>query len=91
MIQEGGSTPESRMAYGFQLIVSRTPTPQEMQVLLEGLSEDRARFASDSDAAKKLAAFGDSQVGEALDIKELAAYTLSANVLLNLDEFVTKE
>ena len=35
----------------------------------------------------KLIAFGDSKPNPALDVVELAAHTLTANVLLNLDEF----
>jgi hypothetical protein len=34
--------------------------------------------------------FGESKVDEKLDPVELAAWTMVANLLLNLDEFVTK-
>ncbi len=91
MMTEGGETPESRIAYGFRLVVSRNPTDEEMQVLVGGLGEDMTRFADSEEAARQLIGFGDANVGNGLDPKQLAAYLLTANVLLNLDEFVTKE
>ncbi|TVS17174.1 MAG: DUF1553 domain-containing protein [Planctomycetaceae bacterium] len=91
MIREGGKSPGERIAYGFQLALSRSPTPDESLVLLAGLEEDLARYAVDPQAAGKLVSFGEASVGNKLAQGELAAYTLTANVLLNLDEFITKE
>lgn len=91
MLTEGGESAESRIAFAFRLVVSRDPTADELQVLTHGISEDLVRYAGDVEGAKQLIGFGDSDLGEGLDAKELAAYTLTANVLLNLDEFVTKE
>ena len=88
---DGGDSVESRIAHGFQLVVSRNPTTTEMRVLADGLRADLARFRSDQEAAKKLIAFGDSKADSDITPEELAAYTLTANILLNLDEFVTKE
>ena len=42
-------------------------------------------------AAKALLAVGDSKPDPKLDPTELAAYTLTAGVILNLDETITKE
>ena len=50
----------------------------------------RARFAKDVDAAKKLIAFGESKADLKLAPADLAAWTLVANLLLNLDEVVNK-
>ena len=46
---------------------------------------------SERAAAEKLLAVGDTKRNEALDVSELAAYTMVANLILNLDETVTKE
>lgn len=91
MINEGGDTPESRITFAFRATLTRDPTKDEVEILAEGLADDLARFSKDETAAKALVAFGDSPVGRELPLNKLAAYTLTANVILNLDEFVTKE
>ncbi|MDX1928862.1 MAG: DUF1553 domain-containing protein, partial [Pirellulaceae bacterium] len=91
MISEGGQTAEQRLAYGFRLALARNPSNSEMQVLLSGLDADMQRFASGPNDASGLLAFGDSKPAAEIPPTELAAYTLTANVILNLDEFVTRE
>ncbi len=91
MISEGGRTAEQRLAYGFRLALARNPTNAEMQVLVSGLDADMQRFASGPSDASGLLAFGDSKSAAEIPPIELAAYTLTANVILNLDEFVTRE
>jgi hypothetical protein len=54
------------------------------------LGEFRARYATNPEAAAKLIAVGESPVPQDLPASELAAYTLVANLLLNLDETVTR-
>ena len=91
MLKEGGQSTEQRIEYGFRLTVGRRPTVAELKVLSEGLAKDLQRFAADEMAAKKLANVGEAKANAELSPTEIAAYTLTANVLLNLDEFVTKE
>ena len=50
-----------------------------------------AEFQANKDAAVKLLSVGESKRNESLDIAELAAYTMTCNLILNLDEVVTKE
>jgi hypothetical protein len=91
MILEGGSTPEERLAWAFRRATSRAPKPEELRVLAEGLSNRLARYRNAPDAAQELIAFGTSRPDAKVDPAELAAYTLTANVLLNLDEVITRE
>ena len=91
MLTEGGSTPAERLTRGFQFATSRRPTTDELKILTEGLAADLSRLQQDRDAATKLITFGDSKPPANLDPAELAAYTLTANILLNLDEVVTRE
>jgi hypothetical protein len=77
-------TDRVRVAGLFRRFVARLPTDSETGALLGFLNEQRKAFASDPAAAKKLA--GDGQG----DAAERAAWTATARVLLNLDEFVTK-
>jgi hypothetical protein len=91
MLTEGGSTPESRIAYAFRRTLGRRPTPVESKVLADGLRKRLVRYRATPEVAEKLLAIGDTPRDKQLNAPELAAYTLTASVLLNLDETVTKE
>jgi mono/diheme cytochrome c family protein len=86
MMGDGGAGDEERAAYGLRLCLSRTPEKGEVAKLTALYREQLAHFQDDSDAARKL-------VGEKRSAEEaapLAAWTVVANVLLNLDELITK-
>lgn len=91
MLSEGGSTHQERLVYGFRSATGRRPTERELQILVKGLEQDLAHFQQHVAAAQQLIAVGDSKADAALPVSELAAYSLTANVLLNLDECVTRE
>jgi hypothetical protein len=74
---------EQRAAYAFRLCTARRPLPAELRPILAFHEQQLARFRSDAKAAAAVA--GSS--GDA----ELAAWTAVANVLLNLDETLTKQ
>jgi len=91
MIAEGGATPEERIAWAFKRVTLRPPTPDEVQVLATGLNKRLARYGTKTDDAQKLVSLGASKPDAKATPAELAAYTTTANVLLNLDEVVTRE
>ncbi len=90
MMLEGGATTPERIAYGFQLVTARKPSDGELQILVRGWQDDFAFYQSDRQAAEQLVKHGDS-ASNVNDIAELAAYMIVGNVLLNLDECVTRE
>jgi hypothetical protein len=90
MLHEGGDCDEARLRYGFELATARKPTDRECGVLSESLAAQRARYSSDAEAAKKVISVGESPVPTDVAAGDLAAYTMVANLLLNLDEVVTK-
>jgi hypothetical protein len=91
MLTEGGSTPQARIAYAYRRALGRRPTPTETHILVAGLQRRLAKYRADPDAAMKLVSVGDTPRDPQLDVPELAAYTLTASILLNLDETITKE
>ena len=91
MIQKGGSSPNDRLRLGTQRVLGRVPTASEQEVLLSGLTEDLRRFQQHPTRAEQLVRVGDAPLPANVPVEELAAYTLLANVLFNLDEFVTRE
>lgn len=76
---EGGSTLRDRVGYAYQLVASRAPKPAETDRMLGWLETETAYFRAHPAEAEKVA--GDA---------ESAAWTMLANVLLNLDEAVTR-
>jgi hypothetical protein len=91
VLTAGGQTPEQRLTLMFRLLTARTPRPVELKILQANLGQHRMRYRADRQAAMKLVRVGESKSDEGLDVAELAAYTAVANLILNLDETITKE
>ena len=88
------STPASDRAgitIAFRRAVAREPSDSEAQTLLRLLSAERIRFQQDRAAAEALLSVGEWPVPAELNRSELAAWTVLANVLLNLDEALSRE
>ncbi|MBA4188018.1 MAG: hypothetical protein C0467_08365 [Planctomycetaceae bacterium] len=83
--------PDERLTLAFRRVAGRRPTSKEIDVLRRNLEFQITEFRDNPAAAKKLLAIGDTKPDEKLDQAELAAYTTVCNLLLNLDEVVTKE
>jgi hypothetical protein len=81
---------KDRAAYGFKLCVARTPDARELDVLVRLYEENREKYRQDPAAAQAMAKNGAKELPKDVDAAELAAWTVIANVLLNLDETVTK-
>ena len=90
LLLEGGTTPAERIAHGYQLVVSRAPRPDELALVSRLLESQWAEFRADPEAAAGLLTVGESAADPRLDPCELAAWTIVAGILLNLDETVTK-
>jgi hypothetical protein len=91
MILEGGVQPEQRLSRGFLMALGREPDGRELRILLDGFNADLKKFKEDPTAATKLIQIGESKNAANADEAELAAYILAANIMFNLDEFVTRE
>jgi hypothetical protein len=91
MMNEGGSTPADRIAYGFRLAAARPPSERKSAVLRYSFQHYLDRYQTNPEGARKLVSVGESKLDEKLNVSELAAYTTVASLILNLDETVTKE
>jgi hypothetical protein len=83
--------PRDPVAHAFKIVTLRDPRPDENEILTQGLREYLAHFRANPDAAKSLTTIGTAPAPKDLDPIELAAHTTLANVLLNLDEVITRE
>jgi Protein of unknown function (DUF1553)/Protein of unknown function (DUF1549)/Concanavalin A-like lectin/glucanases superfamily/Planctomycete cytochrome C len=91
MMSEGGEEAVDRIAWAFRLATSRWPDEKENQVLLANHHSQSAHFRSHPKEAKKLLAVGERRNSSKFDPVELAAYTATASLILNLDEVITKQ
>jgi ribosomal protein L20 len=90
IMKEGGSTPTERATFAFRWVTSRKPKPQELEVLLAQYSQHLANYRQAPEAAKKLLETGEAPLDAHLDPIEQATWTMLANLLLNLNETVTR-
>jgi uncharacterized protein DUF1553/uncharacterized protein DUF1549/cytochrome c/F5/8 type C domain-containing protein len=89
-IAQSASTPAEKVRFGFRACLSRQPTDGELQRLVALYTKAFDEFAKKPDEAKKMATDPIGTVPEGADMKELAAWTVVGNVLLNLDEMLMK-
>jgi hypothetical protein len=89
-MKEGGPSAQERAVFAFRLATARKPKDAELAVLLDIYRTNLATYQGDKEAAGKLIAVGESKRDEKLDPSELAAWTMVGNLILNLDETVTK-
>lgn len=87
---EGGQGDGQRASYAFRIVTARLPTDGELKVLLDIYRSSLKKYRSDYQASEQLLQVGESDRNRELDSAELAAWSIVANLLLNLDETVTK-
>ncbi len=90
IVREEGDSPEDRLRHAVRLCLVREPSEAERDRLSALLNEALVAFESDDEAALAMATdpIGPLPGGESA--VELAAWTVVANVLLNLDEIFLK-
>ena len=91
MMVEGGAVPGQRLQWAFQVVLARVPSEAEQAVLLARFRKVLGYYGEHEKEATQLISVGESTVPKGLDRAELAAYTVLASLLLNLDETVMRE
>ncbi len=84
-------TAEQRLETAFRRATSRRPSGSELEVLTQSLRQNLEYFRREPEQAKALIEFGEYPRSERVELAELAAYTAVCNLLLNLDEVVTRQ
>lgn len=90
MMLDGGKTPEDRIAFGLKLAAAE-PNEKTVAILRRGYDDYRASFLANPENAEELLATGESRRDKSLPFIDLAAYTMVASTILNLDQTITKE
>jgi hypothetical protein len=76
--------PKDRLRHAYELCLGRLPSPKEEERLTGFLARQRAAFETAPQEVKLITQGDQANV-------ELAAWTMVGRVLLNLDEFITRE
>jgi len=90
ILSSPGRDLHERVAYAFRLCLARTPTQKEADRLAALYQREVANFDEHPIAAANMATSESAAAPSSMRVSELAAWTVVANVLLNLDEMITK-
>ncbi|MFT5303205.1 MAG: hypothetical protein ACI814_004024, partial [Mariniblastus sp.] len=75
----------------FTIALGRQPMDNEAKLLATTWADHSAEFKNQPEAAKGLVAIGEIPADlEKFEAQELASWTMIANLIMNMDEFVTK-
>jgi hypothetical protein len=89
-LKQGGQSDQSRFEFLSQRLLARSFTPEEAAVVRSSLDDLSAYYQAHAADATALVAVGESKADPAIDPRTLAAWTMLANQLLNLDEVLNK-
>ena len=83
---------KTRVAFAMRTCLSRAPKADEVERLAKLFEGELAYYSKQPGDAEKMATseLGKPAPGNGMNIPELAAWTVVSNVLLNLDEMITK-
>ncbi|MFO0969412.1 MAG: DUF1553 domain-containing protein, partial [Gemmataceae bacterium] len=90
MLTEGGPTLGDKASHGFRLCLTRPPSEKEVERLVDLYQAARKKFAAAPKEALKMATDPLGPLPGRMDAVDAAGWTVVANVLLNLDEFLAK-
>jgi hypothetical protein len=90
VIRQAGPDPAQRIRMMSEILLAHDATPQMTSVLEGSLEKMRKHYTADPKAAKALIAVGESKSDASIPAPELAAWTMVASEMLNLDETITK-
>jgi Protein of unknown function (DUF1553)/Protein of unknown function (DUF1549)/Concanavalin A-like lectin/glucanases superfamily/Planctomycete cytochrome C len=87
---KAGDQDDARLDFMARRLLCRPMRLEEAKIVLAGFNELLAFYRSHADDAAKLLAVGETKVDPKLDASTLAAWTMVANELMNLDEVLNK-
>ncbi len=90
IVREGGADTDARLRFALKLCLARPPADAQVQALASLYENELATYLADEPGALKLATEPIGPLPENASAPELAAWTVVANVLLNLDGVLTK-
>jgi hypothetical protein len=89
-LQHCGSNPDRRIDFIARRLIARPFRPEELAIVQTSLARLTAYYQSHSEQAERLIKVGESLADPTIEPATLAAWTMLANELMNLDEFLNK-
>jgi hypothetical protein len=89
-LAEGGASTDERITWLYRTVVSRRPLADEIALVKTALDKQRAIYQADPAAAERAITVGESKPKNIAPPAETAAWTMIANLVLNLDETVNR-
>ncbi|MBV9124400.1 MAG: PSD1 domain-containing protein [Planctomycetes bacterium] len=90
IVREGGQTTDERVGFGLRLCLVRPPRPEQVKLLTDLFQREREHYRQDPKGARAMATDPLGPLPSGMKADDLAAWTVVANVLLNLDGVLTK-
>ena len=89
VLTESKGTDRQRAAWALENATLQKPTSKQIDAVVALLTAERSRLSKDMDSAKQLADPAAHPLPKNLDIVDAAAWTVTSNVILNLDQVLT--
>jgi hypothetical protein len=90
IVKTGGTTTAERAQFALKLCLVRPPRAEQVDALVALFDQQLIHFRQDMKSAQELATDPLGPLPKDMDPADLAAWTVIANVLLNLDGVLTK-
>jgi hypothetical protein len=90
IVGEGGATAQERAAFALRTALVRPPGELQINQLVALYEDAHAHFERDAEAANSMACDPLGPLPQGANVHELAAWTVVANVVLNLDGLLTR-
>ncbi|MFO0810931.1 MAG: PSD1 and planctomycete cytochrome C domain-containing protein [Gemmataceae bacterium] len=90
VLRDGGATTADRVTYLYRVVLSRKPDGSEAAIVAAALDKQMALYRDNPDAATKAIHVGESKPTATAPAADLAAWTMVANLVLNLDETLNR-
>jgi hypothetical protein len=90
VIHEAGPLPEQRINRMGLILLAHAPSPKMAAVLEKSFSEMQKHYSANAKNARSLVKIGEKRVHSSIPAPELAAWTMIASEMLNLDETINK-
>ncbi len=87
---KGASNSGERVDFIFRSVLARPPRVEEKEIVADFFEKQLAKYRKAPEEAGKAIHFGESKPAVDLDPAELAAWSLVANLILNMDEAIVR-
>ena len=90
-MREGGAGTDDRLAWAFRAVTARTPVERERQLMRGYFDSQLAWYSAHPNEATKILSSGVKRQDQRIAPPELAAWSMVASLLFNLDETINRQ